>query len=158
MKPIIASVDLPNIRNDGTPQNECMPIAGTLDSMIRRISNFLNDWNNAPTWTLCFGFLITITLISSSNSLIGICLRLPIYSRAMTQKRISVFMTKSIINSTKMFSQSSLNLLPRSHIAEYRPLTSKSHVHSIGHFLMLLVCGRPIKAMSIVIANKSFII
>lgn len=56
------------------------------------------------------------------------------------------------------FFRLSLNSLPRSHIAEYRPLTSKSHVHSIGHFLMLYVCGRAIKAISIIIANKSLII
>jgi hypothetical protein len=47
---------------------------------------------------------------------------------------------------------------PRSHIAEYRPLASESHVHSIGHFLMLFVCGRAIKAMSVIIVDKSLII
>lgn len=56
---------------------------------------------------------------------------------------------------SKLFSSSAS---PRSHTAEYRPLTSKSHEHSIGHFLMLFICGRVIKAISSGITNKSFIL
>lgn len=47
--------------------------------------------------------------------------------------------------------------IPLSHNAEYRPLISKSHVHSIGHFLMLLVWGNMNKAINAIL-NESLII
>lgn len=96
------SFNLPNVLRDGTPQNECMPIAGTLDSMIRKISSFFNDWKTAPTWRLCFGFLITITFTSSSNSLIGICFMLAVFHGSWDKKKwkgnFVDFMWKSISN------------------------------------------------------------
>jgi hypothetical protein len=47
--------------------------------------------------------------------------------------------------------------IPRSHTAEYRPLISKSHVHSIGHFLMLLVWGKTKIAITAMIRNEFLI-
>lgn len=72
----------PKIRSVGTPQKECMPMAARLDSTIRKISNFFNDWNRAPSVSVFFGFRIIITFISSSNSLIGICFIFPVYGES----------------------------------------------------------------------------
>lgn len=68
----------PKILNDGTPQNVCKPIAGTLDSTIRRISSFLNAWNAAPSGNVVLSFLIMIVLMSSSKSSTGICFIFPV--------------------------------------------------------------------------------
>lgn len=80
-------VNKPRILSEGTPQNECIPMAGTFASTIRKTSSFLNDWNTAPIDKIFFGFLITITLISSSNSLIGTCFMFPDEHRRQQRKQ-----------------------------------------------------------------------
>lgn len=155
----VRRVNKPRILSEGTPQNECTPMAGTFASTIRKTSSFLNDWNTAPIDKIFFGFLITITLISSSNSLIGTCFMFPDEQRRRQRKQEERhFMSKSISNFPPGPSQIGKSSLPRSHVAEYRPPESKSHVHSIGHFLMLLVCGRTIRAKSSTLVVNSLII
>lgn len=95
----------PKILNVGTPQNECMPMAGTFASTMRKISSFLNAWNTAPTVMVFFGFLITITFISSSSSLMGICFIFPecvvlfmMRDSANKDGKFEHFMSKSISN------------------------------------------------------------
>lgn len=63
---------LPNILSFGNPQNECRPMAGTLESTIRSTCSSMRCENMGPIAKLFFGPNISITFMYLSNCPVGI--------------------------------------------------------------------------------------
>lgn len=61
--------DKSKVRSDEMPQNDRVPIAGTLAPVIRSVSSFLNREKSGPMVSMCFGSRTMITSIFSSKSL-----------------------------------------------------------------------------------------
>lgn len=71
-------IHLPNIRKLCTPQNAFLLMAGTFESVIRKISNLRNGANIGPIFMVFLGPYMISTSTCGSNDFIGTLRRSPV--------------------------------------------------------------------------------
>lgn len=125
------------------PQNEATPIAGTLQSFILKICNFLNSRNIGPIVSVCFDDLIIMICVLGSMSSTGID-----FSHEPEQIKL-IYVSKRITNFT--------NILPFSQNVSDKPFAFSVQIHSRGHFPKPLLNGTKISRIIAAIFSSIFL-